>query len=220
MSKGKRKKHRADDGPRTKRVTQPDSGDIFREYSLRNEIDHQELRAKYANDENSLKKYGLKIDPPFTDIFEFSDIHGLIAPDLLHQVSKMLYDNLYSWIMDYLIKSHNVNKGSIEREIDARFSQLPPYPGLKLFGKGISGTERWTGNEYKAMARVLLPVVQDLLSAEMVQLLRAYLDVIQLAHYTSHTEQTVEYLRRAVDEYTKLRSGPIGPLVQLDILPE
>src|SRR5205823_1063381 len=102
-SKGKRKKQRADDGPRTKRVTQPDSGDIFREYSLRNKIDHQELRAKYGNDEDSLKKYGLKTNPPFTDVFEFSDIHSMIAPDLLHQVSKMLYDNLYSWIMDYLV---------------------------------------------------------------------------------------------------------------------
>src|SRR5947207_12479260 len=142
------------------------------------------------------------------DVFEFSDIHGMIAPDLLHQVSKMLYDNLYSWITDYLVRSHNVGKALIEREIDARFSRLPPYPGLKLFAKGISCTERWTGNEYKAMARVLLPVVQDLLSAEMVKLLRAYLDIIQLTHYTSHTEQTVEYLRRAVDEYTKLRSDP------------
>ena len=203
ISKGKCKKQQADDGPRTKRVMHPDSGDMFREYSLRNEIEHQELRAKYGKDEDSLKKYGLKTDPPFTDIFKFSDIHSMIAPDLLHQVSKMLYDNLYSWIMDYLVKSHNVSKALIEKEIDVRFSHLPPYPGLKTFPKGISCTERWTGNEYKAMARVLLPVIQDLLSTKMVRLIRAYLDIIQLAHYTSHTEQTVEYLRRAVNEYTK-----------------
>src|SRR2546423_182864 len=99
-------------------------------------------------------------------------------------------------------KAASGRRASNEARHAARFRRLPPYPGLKLFAKGISCTERWTGNEYKAMARVLLPVVQDLLSAEMVKLLQAYLDIIQLTHYTSHTEQTVEYLRRAVDEYT------------------
>ena len=70
------------------------------------------------------------------------------------------------------------------------------------------------------MAKILLPVIEDLLCDKMVALLRAYLDVIQLAYYTSHTEDTVEYLRRAVNEYTRLRDDPEGPLVQLEIRPE
>lgn len=194
----------------------PDSGDIFREYPLRNKIEHQALRAK--SDETSLKNYGLKPDPPFTNIFNYCDIHSLIAPDLLHQVSKMLYDDLYKWITAYLSLTHNQSKARITAEIDARFSRLPPYPGLKHFSKGISCTERWTGNEYKAMARVILPVIEDLLCPKMVALVRAYLHIIQLSHYSSHTSVTVEYLRRAVNEYTNLRSGTDGPLVELGIL--
>ena len=91
---------------------------------------------------------------------------------------------------------------------------------MKHFSKGISSTDRWTGNEYKAMARVLLPVIEDLLCPDMVALLQAYLDIIQLAYYTSHTADMVKYLRRAIDEYTRLWNDPDGPLVRLDILPK
>jgi Plavaka transposase len=205
---------------RTNRITQPDSGDIFRQYPLRNKIDNNNLREKYKGDAEALKKCQLQVDTPFTDICHYSDIHSIIAPDLLHQVSKMLYDDLFTWIMAYLSISHNVSKNDITNEIDARFSRLPPYPGMKHFAKGISCTQRWTGNEYKAMARVLLPVIQDLLSKEMVALVRAYIHIIQLSHYTSHTASTVEYLRRAIAKYTELRSKPNSPLVTLAILPE
>jgi hypothetical protein len=196
----------------------PNSGDIFRKYPPRNKVENRELRAKYVDDETSLKKYGLKLDPPFTDIFKYCDVHSIIAPDLLHQVSKMLYDDLYKWLTAYLSLIHKESKSRITAEIDARFSRIPPYPGLKHFSKGLSCTERWTGNEYKAMARVLLPIIEDLLSPEMTALVRAYLNIIQLSHYTSHTSVTVEYLRRAINEYTKHRSGADGPLVDLDII--
>jgi hypothetical protein len=203
-----------------KRVLSEKSGDVFQQYPPRNEIENQMLRAKAQNgDVEALNTGGLKPDSPFTDIFQLSDIHGMIAPDLLHQASKMLFDNLYSWIKNYLVIAHSQSKTSIVNEIDARFSQLPPYPGLKTFANGISRTERWTGNEYKAMAKVLLPTIQDILSDDMVKLVREYLDIIQIGHYISHTDKTVEYLRRSVDEYTKLRSGADGPLVELGLLP-
>jgi Plavaka transposase len=205
----------------TKRRTKSDSGDTFKTHPLRTAAENRALRARYQADPDGLKSYGLKPDPPFTDGFDYSNIHEMIAPDILHQVSKMLYDDLFEWIQKYLILKHpRVPLATIIRELDARFSHLPPYPGLKHFGRGISATERWTGNEYKAMARVLLPVISDLLpDKEMVALVRSYLDIVMLSHYTSHTEATVEYLQNAVNEYTKLRSGPNSLLVELGILP-
>jgi Plavaka transposase len=219
----KRQRDEKDDGSatesRTKRM-KPGSGDVFHKYNLRTKVQHQTSRAKYEQDGDieALKAEGLKPDHPFTELFDHSDIHSIIAPDILHQVSKMLFDYLYSWILEFISKTHKESNAAIEKEIDGRFSQLPPYPGLKSFRGGISVTQRWTGNEYKAMARVILPVVQDLLDEKMVALVRAYLDIIQLSQYTSHTEQTVEYLRRAIDEYTELRSNATGPLVERGIL--
>jgi len=69
------------------------------------------------------------------------------------------------------------------------------------------------------MARVLLPLIQDLLDEEMAALVRAYLDIWRIVHFTNRSEETVEYLRRAVHEYTLLRVNPEGPLVKLGILP-
>ena len=153
----------------TKRVKSDKASDVFQQYLPRTQVENQELRARAQNgDDGALSGQGLKADPPFTDIFQLSDIHSMIAPDLLHQASKMLYDNLYAWITEYIAKALKKTHASIVREIDTRFSQLPPYIGLKSFATGISRTERWTGNEYKAMVRVLLPIVQDLLDDNMV----------------------------------------------------
>ena len=88
---------------------------------------------------------------------------------------------------------------------------------MKHFSKAISCTDRWTGNEHKVMARVLLPIIDDLLYDKMVGSLGAYLDVIQLTYYMSHMEETVEYLRTAINKYTRLQNDLGGPLVQLRI---
>jgi hypothetical protein len=221
----KRKRNEKQDGSTTREVkrTKAGSGDPLQKYPLRTQTHHEETRARYqqSKDEAILKNVGLKPDRPFTDIFDHSDIHSIIAPDILHQVAKMLFDNLYTdWIVPFIAITRGSSVVAVQQEIDARFSQLPPYPGLKSFGKGISVTQRWTGNEYKAMARVLLPVVADLLSDKMVKLVSAYMHIIHLSSYTSHTEQTITYLRNAVDEYTRLRSSSASPLVELDILAE
>ena len=50
--------------------------------------------------------------------------------------------------------------------------------------KRIFLMDRWIGNKDKAIAKVLLPIIEDLLCWDMVALLRAYLDIIQLAYYT------------------------------------
>ena len=113
----------------------------------------------------------------------------------------------------------DVGINKIKGEIDARFSQLPPYPGLRHFRAGLSATNRWTGNEYKTMARVYLPVIRDLLPPSAVKLVKAYLDVIRMSHYESHSEDTRKMLKKAVNDYIKFRNDPNGPLVNHQILP-
>ena len=44
---------------------------------------------------------------PFTNDFEYADIHELIAPDLLHQIIKGTYkDHLVEWIQDYIYATY------------------------------------------------------------------------------------------------------------------
>ena len=203
----------------SKRMTHPDSGNECITYERRTEEEGLRLRERY--DAKELNRYGLKPESPFTLLHEYSDIHDILAPDLLHQASKMFYDNVYCWIMKILALHHSsMSYSKLEGEIDARFSQLPPYPGLRHFRAGLTPTQRWTGNEYKAMAKVFLGLIRDLLPRSVIQLVRSYLDIIRLAHYVSHSETTRIYLINAVNEYISLRNDPQGPLVRYSIIPE
>jgi len=50
---------------------------------------------------------------PFINYFECTDIHKLIAPDLLHQVIKGTFkDHLMSWVEGYLVSKHGKHKAS------------------------------------------------------------------------------------------------------------
>ncbi|KAH9038881.1 hypothetical protein EDB85DRAFT_1860083 [Lactarius pseudohatsudake] len=46
--------------------------------------------------------FGIYKDVPFTHSFPCTDIHKLLAPDLLHQVIKVFKDHLIAWVGDYL----------------------------------------------------------------------------------------------------------------------
>lgn len=82
----------------------------------------------------------------------------MLAPDLLHQVSKNFRDFLVNTVNDCLAKIHP-RRSALEQEIDNRFSQIPMFPKLRWFKNGISTISRWTGQEYKAMSRVYLGLI-------------------------------------------------------------
>jgi hypothetical protein len=44
---------------------------------------------------------------PFTSDFPRADIHGLLAPDLLHQLIKGVFkDHIITWVTDYIKAKH------------------------------------------------------------------------------------------------------------------
>ena len=44
---------------------------------------------------------------PFTNAFPRADIHGLLAPDLLHQLIKGVFkDHIVTWVTDYIKAKH------------------------------------------------------------------------------------------------------------------
>jgi hypothetical protein len=202
------------------RVPLPESGRENIDYGPRRGTDALDIRIQLNGDPDALKTHGYKPTKPFTDQHQYSDIYTSIAPDLLHQVCKLFYDDLHDWMLQIIsIAYPNVGKNRIQGEIDARFSQLPPYPGLRHFRDGLSTTSRWTGNEYKTMARIYLGIMRDLLPNQAAKLVRAYLDILRLSHYVSHTDTTLTYLENAVKEYISLRIYPESVLVTNDILP-
>lgn len=79
--------------------------------------------------------------------------------------------------MEFIRTTHNVGLEKVEKELDARFSQLPPYPYLRAFRQGISTTSRWTGNEFKNMMKVYPALIRDLLIDDAARLVKLYMDI-------------------------------------------
>jgi len=189
------------------------------EIRRRAEEDCRMLCQSPDNNRKELKKRGCHPTFPFTEKFHVIDrhldIHRILAPDLLHQASKCFHDYLYKWVVEYFGKD---GCSKAIGEIDARFSQLPPYPRLRAFPEGISNTTRWTGNEYKQMLRVYLGLVKGLMPDSLVSVVKAYFHIHRLGHYVSHTDDTLRMLNSAVYEFTNLRNDPNGLLLSRGIL--
>jgi hypothetical protein len=134
-----------------------------RNYPLRTSDEAASLRARFG-DEKALGDYGYRHIIPFTEnCLKTSgcSIHDAVAPDLLHQVSKNFYDQIFKkWLAG--VKAEGATDEALKAELDSRFQHTPSYPRLKWFGRGIMHIPRWTGAEYKTMMRVFLGIARGL----------------------------------------------------------
>ncbi|PSR77223.1 hypothetical protein PHLCEN_2v8003, partial [Hermanssonia centrifuga] len=91
---------------------------------------------------------------PFTNNFPRTDIHELIAPDLLHQIIKGTFkDHLVTWVGEYLTITHGKVAGNaILDDIDRRIAAAPSFPGLRRFPEGRR-FKQWTGDDSKALMK-------------------------------------------------------------------
>ena len=212
-----------------------DASILQHSHGPRENDDAQRLRRVHKDDPKTLRHFGYHGTIPFTERHVFTSIYDALAPDLLHQVSKCFYDYVHQWVLaiigdqtpDALRKRKRTNttgtkpsKRKTRGEIDARFSQLPPYPGLRSFREGISLTSRWQGNEFKNMLKVYLGVIVGLVPSDIIRLVKAYLDVHRLAHYVSHSESTIRMLESAIQEFERLLHDPQGTIMSQQVRPE
>src|SRR3984885_15707300 len=103
---------------------------------------------------------------PFTTSWPYSDIHGAISPDILHQVFKGVFKHVMTWVVDHISRYHMMTDKAVKGELDRRFQQMLPWPGLKEFNKGISAIKTWQGHEQKDMMRVYIGVINGLVDDE------------------------------------------------------
>ncbi|KAI5801105.1 hypothetical protein EDC01DRAFT_780849 [Geopyxis carbonaria] len=88
------------------------------------------------------------------------------------------------------------------RQIDERFHAIPHFTGLRAFGKGrITKVKQFTGAEYKDMLRVWIPALAPLFTGypQHITFMRHLTDFILISGYHHHTEDTLGYLKEALD---------------------
>ncbi|KAH9912446.1 uncharacterized protein B0H18DRAFT_1127164 [Fomitopsis serialis] len=155
--------------------------------------DPQETLAALRNPhaDETFEEQGLREVPePFWSDLPYTNVFGCITPDLLHQLHKGVFkDHFVKW------STH----GNVA-QTDARMARVPPYHGLRVFKKGISTVQKWTGIEYRQMEKVFVAVIASMryLEPRIRAAARDLLDFIYLAHYPAHTTSTLEEMRSAL----------------------
>ncbi|KAJ3491298.1 hypothetical protein NLI96_g824 [Meripilus lineatus] len=143
---------------------------------------------------------------PFTANFPRADIHELLSPDILHQLIKGTFkDHLVTWIEQY-IKNDNAAEDAkaILDDIDRRIAAVPSYPGLRRFPEGRK-FKQWTGNDSKALMKVLIPAITGHVPDDMVRCLVAFTDFCYLARRSSHTTHDLHAMEESLQKFHGLR---------------
>lgn len=128
---------------------------------------------------------------PFWKGFPHTDIHKIITPDILHQLYQGVFKHLVGWCQTIL--------GA--KELDQRIRALPLAHGLRHFKNGISKLSQVSGSERKNMAKILLGCIQDIMAPEGVKAVKALLDFVFLAQYSTHDNITLSYLQDALRDF-------------------
>ncbi|KAJ6463659.1 hypothetical protein DFH09DRAFT_1267437 [Mycena vulgaris] len=139
---------------------------------------------------------------PFTRDFPRADIHEMLSSDLLHQVIKGSFkDHLVTWVGEYLYLAHSKGEAdAIMDEIDRRIAATPAFPCLRRFKQGRR-FKQWTGDDSKALMKVYLPAIKDLVPDEVVQAIAAFLDFCYLVRRADFYEVTLDSVDAAVRKF-------------------
>ncbi|KIY65772.1 hypothetical protein CYLTODRAFT_52648 [Cylindrobasidium torrendii FP15055 ss-10] len=133
------------------------------------------------------------VTQPFWEDLPFTDIHLAETPDILHQVYQGVVAHLVDWCQVL----------ATEKELDRRIRRLPPALGLRHFKNGLAGISQLSGSERKDIGKILLGCIVNLLPTAAVTAVRAILDFIYLAQYTTHDDATLSYMEDALNLWDK-----------------
>ena len=125
------------------------------------------------------------------------------------------------WLKPLIVrywKEKRINKKTILQEIDKRFMYVTAYPRLRRFSSGIfTEDHHWTMREYKDIMRVTPAVLHGICPSEGMKLLREYLHIHRLSHYTVHTETSLNLLDSAIHSFWRILKDPNGRFMQWNI---
>ncbi|TEB25366.1 hypothetical protein FA13DRAFT_1756601 [Coprinellus micaceus] len=77
------------------------------------------------------------------------------------------------------------------------------YQGLRHFKNGISALSQISGAERKDMAKILIPCLVGMAPPQVIKAVKALLDFIFLSQYPTHDDQTLKYMKDALDSFHK-----------------
>ncbi|KAE9396973.1 hypothetical protein BT96DRAFT_958047 [Gymnopus androsaceus JB14] len=129
-------------------------------------------------------------------------IHEMLSADLLHQIIKGCFkDMLVDWVFDYLIIEHGEQRANeIMDDIDQQIALAPAFPGLRRFPHGRR-FKQWTGNDSKALMKVVLPAIAEYVPKEMMRCLSAFLDFCHIVQHADIDETSLHAIKTTLENF-------------------
>ena len=165
--------------------TQQETIRIIDSLKARSKSNSQFFRSCKAHD------IGAGVYDPFWKELPFTDIHLSITVDVLHQLHQGVLKHLIGWVQNVMTKE----------ELDRHIQCLPPAYGVCFFSKGISRLSQVSGPEHKQIAKILLGCLIGKVPSRGLKACKAIQDFIYLAQYSSHDDETLQYMEDALQEW-------------------
>ncbi|KAG8720731.1 hypothetical protein FRC09_009074 [Ceratobasidium sp. 395] len=174
---------RSQGGPMAPLRNQDEMASVLRGYRL-------------TKDAGVLTRLTLRPVTPFWDSVPYFDMARSLAPDLLHQLYKGMYEKVRDWIEDLL--------GTVE--FNRRFKAMPSAQDLRHFKKGVTKVKVWAGRESRDMMRQFLPVVIDAQApAGIARMVRALLVFSYLAQSAQLTDIDLAEMDKALEAFHRAK---------------
>jgi len=164
--------------------------------------DVQTSRMKFTlknHDTLQLKLQGYHQTFPYSHDYPFNGILDAVGLDLLYSISKVFMDYVFEkWLYPLMKQVWCAEKGKkieeLNAKLNARFAVMSQYQGLRWFRNGIFSQKlhHWSVYEVVAIIKVIIGALSGFLPLEAFPLLKEYLYIHYISHYSVHTEDSLE----------------------------
>ncbi|KAN0091453.1 hypothetical protein V8E55_005019 [Tylopilus felleus] len=139
---------------------------------------------------------------PFWANLPHANIFTCITLDVLHQLHQgIIKDHLKRWCVAIAGK----------KAFNSWFQAMPFHPGLRHWKNGISKVKQWTGADHKQLQWIFVTaLIGTTPNHNVVQASRVLLNFVCLTQYHSHTEETLQALQDALNDFHILKDVFIG----------
>ncbi len=165
----------------------------------------QELREEFGEEQTAqdtltyhtkASSFGLSaVCEPFWENLPHVQPNKMMTPDILHNAHGFFRHHVVQWVFKLVGKA----------EFDLRVSSMPRMVGLKAYPNGLSKFKQWTGRDAREVQRYIIGLIQGApnVKPKVTKAIRALLDFIYTAQYQSHSNDTLEYLKTALQDFHK-----------------